>query len=136
MTIANDDAAIWLKADADVFLALQQARNLAKALHFSREAIAKITISISEVARNSLVHARAGRITIHSARDGGKTGLVVVAEDDGPGIPDLELAMRDGYSTANSLGIGLPSAKRMMDEFTIVSEIGKGTVITMTKWKS
>src|SRR5436309_3447881 len=65
---------------------------------------------------------------------GSRRGVLVIARDQGPGIPDIERAMRDGYSTGKSLGLGLPGAKRLMDEFEIISEIGKGTTITMRKW--
>ncbi len=67
-------------------------------------------------------------------QQGDKRGIVVVAQDSGPGIPDINLAMQDGYSTGKSLGLGLPGAKRLMDEFEIVSEVGKGTKVTMKKW--
>jgi serine/threonine-protein kinase RsbT len=65
---------------------------------------------------------------------GGRRGILIVARDEGPGIPDIELAMRDGYSTAKSLGVGLPGTKRVMDEFELASTVGKGTTITMKKW--
>ena len=66
--------------------------------------------------------------------EGGRRGILIVAQDDGPGIPDIDLAMRDGYSTARSLGVGLPGARRVMDEFELVSALGKGTTVTMKKW--
>ena len=66
--------------------------------------------------------------------DGARVGILIVAEDEGPGIPDIELAMRDGYSTAKSLGVGLPGTKRIMDEFELTSEVGKGTTVRMKRW--
>lgn len=95
-----------------------------------------IAIVISEIVRNTVLYAYKGRISLKVIQDGRRRGLLVVVKDDGPGIPDLGLAMQDGYTTSRGLGIGLPSAKRLMDEFDIVSEVGKGTTITMTKWES
>ena len=76
-----------------------------------------------------------GKVTLSRLDEGGRCGILIVAEDDGPGIPDTELALRDGYSTGRSLGVGLPGAKRVMDEFELVSAPGKGTTITMKKWR-
>jgi serine/threonine-protein kinase RsbT len=73
-------------------------------------------------------------VVLAPVEDAGRRGVLVVARDDGPGIADLELAMRDGYSTGNSLGMGLPGAKRLMDEFQLASAVGKGTTVTMKKW--
>ena len=78
---------------------------------------------------------RSARYRGSTVTDGGRTGLLIVARDSGPGIADLAQAMRDGYSTYRGLGLGLPGARRLMDEFDIVSEVGKGTTITMTKWR-
>jgi serine/threonine-protein kinase RsbT len=125
-----------IKHEADIVTARQQGRALAAQLGFSSIDQTFIATAISEVARNILIYARSGEIILGTAQgNGGKPGIVVVARDEGPGIPDIELAMRNGYSTTNSLGLGLPGAKRMMDEFEIVSEVGKGTTITMKKWK-
>jgi serine/threonine-protein kinase RsbT len=93
-----------------------------------------VALAISELARNILVYAREGEILVSEIEDGGRQGIMVIARDEGPGIADTELAMRDGYSTAKSLGVGLPGARRVMDEFELVSTIGKGTTITMKKW--
>jgi serine/threonine-protein kinase RsbT len=127
---------VAIKHEADIVTARQQGRALAAQLGFSSIDQTFIATAISEVARNIIVYARSGEIVLRNApRNGGKPGIEVVARDEGPGIPDIELAMQNGYSTANSLGLGLPGAKRMMDEFEIVSEVGKGTTITMKKWK-
>ena len=91
-------------------------------------------MAISEIARNIVSYAQRGEITFARVDDGVRRGLLVVARDRGPGIPDIDLAMRDGYSTARSLGIGLPGAKRVMDEFDIQSEPDQGTTVTMKKW--
>jgi serine/threonine-protein kinase RsbT len=125
-----------IKHEADIVTARQQGRALAAQLGFSNIDQTFIATAISEVARNIIVYARSGEIMFRTVQgNGGKPGIVIVAHDEGPGIQDIELAMQNGYSTANSLGLGLPGAKRMMDEFEIVSEVGKGTTITMRKWK-
>jgi serine/threonine-protein kinase RsbT len=125
-----------IKHEADIVTARQQGRALASQLGFSSIEQTLIATAISEVARNIVVYARSGEIILKTVqRNGSKPGIVIVAHDEGPGIPDVALAMQNGYSTTNSLGLGLPGAKRMMDEFEIVSEVGKGTTITMKKWK-
>jgi len=125
-----------IKQESDIVTARQQGRALAAQSGFSSIEQTFIATAISEVARNIIVYAGSGEIVLRTVqRNGGKPGIVIVARDQGPGIPDVALAMRNGYSTANSLGLGLPGAKRMMDEFEIVSEMGKETTITMKKWK-
>lgn len=125
-----------IKHEADIVTARQQGRALAARLGFSNIEQTFIATAISEVARNIIAYARSGEIMFRTVQgNGGKPGIVIVARDEGPGIQDIELAMQNGYSTANSLGLGLPGAKRMMDEFEIVSEVGKGTTITMRKWR-
>src|SRR5450756_978904 len=107
---------------------------MAARLGFSSTELTLIATAISEVARNIVEYARAGEISLSVVAQGDKRGIIVIACDNGPGIPDIKLAMQDGYSTGKSLGLGLPGAKRLMDEFEIVSEVGKGTKITMKKW--
>ena len=125
-----------IKHEADIVTARQQGRALASQLGFSNIDQTFIATAISEVARNIIVYARSGEIILTAVqRNGGKSGIVIIARDEGPGISDIMRAMQNGYSTTNSLGLGLPGAKRMMDEFEIVSEVGKGTTITMKKWK-
>ena len=125
-----------IKHEADIVTARRQGRAVAAQLGFSSIEQTFIATAISEVARNIIVHARGGEIILRTVQgNGGKPGIVIVARDEGPGIPDIIRAMQNGYSTINSLGLGLPGAKRMMDEFEIVSEVGKGTTITMKKWK-
>jgi len=125
-----------IRHEADIVTARQQGRALASQLSFSSIDQTLIATAISEVARNIIVYARRGEIVLSLVQgEDGKRGIVIVARDEGPGIPDLALALQNGYSTSNSLGMGLPGAKRMMDEFAVVSEVGKGTTITMKKWK-
>ncbi len=123
-----------IDSDVDIISARQRGRALAAELGFQGGDLALIATAISEMARNIVVYAKRGEIVLSPAQEGGKRGILVVARDRGPGIPDVALAMQDGYSTGKSLGLGLPGAKRIMDEFEIVSEVGKGTTVTMKKW--
>ncbi|HEY3249250.1 MAG TPA: anti-sigma regulatory factor [bacterium] len=129
-----DDNVIAIASDVDVVTARQRGRDLAERLGFSGSELTLIATAISEVARNILEYAKRGEIVLRAAQHGTRRGIVVIARDDGPGIPDVTLVMRDGYSTGKGLGLGLPGARRLMDEFDIFSEIGKGTTVTMKKW--
>jgi serine/threonine-protein kinase RsbT len=133
MATVDDEFRIPIASEGDIVLARQQGRTLAGQLGASSIAMTLIATAISELARNIVQYARQGEIVL-SVVEGSRRGIQIVARDQGPGIPDLELAMRDGYSTAGSLGLGLPGAKRLMDEFAIDSEVGKGTTVSMTKW--
>jgi serine/threonine-protein kinase RsbT len=123
-----------IAGEADIVTARQKGRELAAAGGFSRTEQTLIATAISEVARNIVAYARRGEIILSAVEQPGRRGVVVVARDDGPGIPDLDLALRDGYSTGNSLGMGLPGARRLMDEFDLSSTVGSGTTVTMRKW--
>jgi serine/threonine-protein kinase RsbT len=125
---------IAIATEADIVIARQKGRQLAAAGGFSSTEQTLIATAISEVARNIVEYAERGQISIRVVESSGRRGLVLVAEDHGPGIADPILAMRDGYSTGNSLGIGLPGAKRLMDEFDLETAVGCGTTITMKKW--
>lgn len=128
------DARVHIGFEPDVLTARQRGRAAADRLGFSPTDQALIATAISEVARNILQYAGSGDVTIGIVGDGMRRGVLVIAEDRGPGIPDLEAAMRDGFSTGGGLGLGLPGAKRLMDEFSILSAPGKGTVVRMIKW--
>jgi len=104
-------------------------------LQFSSGDLTMIATAISEVARNIVEHAGQGEIEIAVDLDHGRPGLLIIARDQGPGIADIARAMQVGYSTAKGLGLGLPGARQLMDEFSVASELGKGTVITMKKWE-
>jgi serine/threonine-protein kinase RsbT len=117
-------------------LACQKGRALAAQLGFSTNDQVVVVIAISEIARNIFDHARQGEIILGSAQQNDRCGIVVIARDEGPGIPDIKRALQDGYSTGTGLGLGLSGAKRLMDEFEIVSNVGKGTMIVMKKWSS
>jgi len=123
-----------VQRDADIVAARQQGRELAAAAGVTGSELTMVATAISEVARNILLYAEKGEIVIEVEEQGGRRGVCVVARDAGPGIADIDLAMRDGYSTGKSLGLGLPGARRLMDEFGITSELGKGTTVTMRKW--
>jgi serine/threonine-protein kinase RsbT len=124
-----------IRADVDVVFARQEARRLLAGLRFSSSELTLIATAISEVARNIVAYAGSGEVVLRVVQRGQRRGLVVIARDRGPGIADIERAMQDGYSTSRGLGLGLPGSKRLMDEFDLVSEVGKGTEITMTKWE-
>jgi RNA polymerase sigma factor (sigma-70 family) len=130
----DEDVRVPIRTDSDIVSARQAAREQASRLGFSRTAMTVIATSVSEMARNIVRFAAPGEIVV-SLLDQPRPGLRVVARDTGPGIPDIEQALRDGYSTYHGLGLGLPGARRLMDEFAIVSEPGRGTTVTMTKWQ-
>ena len=123
---------------ADIVTARQRGRALALELGFNGADVTLIAAAISEVARNIVDHAKKGEIVMcsvnHSA-NGGRKGIQIIARDQGPGIRDVAQAMQYGYSTRKGLGVGLPGAKWLMDEFDIASELGRGTTITMKKWR-
>lgn len=96
----------------------------------------KIITAASELARNMLKYANGGQVTIEVLSKGRENGIRLIFRDEGPGIADIKLAMQDGYSTAKSLGLGLPGTRRLVSEFDIQSHLGKGTTVTVTKWKN
>ena len=130
-----DEIHVSVGSDADIVTARQKGRALAEALGFSITDLVMVATSISELARNIVLYATKGEIVLSVAiNDRGKRGIVVVARDEGPGIRDVKQAMQAGFSTSGSLGLGLPGVRRLMDDFQIVSEVGKGTIVTARKW--
>jgi serine/threonine-protein kinase RsbT len=129
----TNEVVVTVSTDADVVAAREKGRELSAQLGFSSIDLTLIVTAISELARNILLYADKGEILLRVDNDG-RPGIVVVARDEGPGIPDVDLAMRDSYSTGNGLGLGLPGARRLMDEFVIESEVSKGTTVVMKKW--
>jgi serine/threonine-protein kinase RsbT len=129
-----DDRCIQVASDADVVLARSAGRRLAQDLGFSTTDITLIATAISEVARNIIQYAGAGEIVLDSIQESRRLGILVIARDKGPGIADISMATRDGYSTGRGLGLGLPGSRRLMDDFGIESEPKKGTTVTMKKW--
>jgi serine/threonine-protein kinase RsbT len=120
--------------EMDIVTARQKGRELAAESGLSKTEQTLIATAISEVARNIVVYAQRGEVIVAPIEEHGRRGVLVVARDQGPGIPNPELAMRDGYSTSRSLGMGLPGARRLMDEFELSTALGKGTTIVMKKW--
>jgi len=122
--------------DADVVAARQTARAVAARTGFTGTDLTLIATAVSEIARNIVKFARRGEFSFSVITQDGRTGLLITARDSGPGIPDVAQALREGYSTYRGLGLGLPGTRRLMDDFEIVSEVGQGTTVTMTKWRS
>jgi serine/threonine-protein kinase RsbT len=138
MTLPELPPTRWQKVrhDRDVILARQMTRELAVELGFSKTDQALVATAISELARNIVNYADHGEIQAQPQRKGGVMGLRLIVSDVGPGIEDIQLAMTDGHSTGNSLGLGLPGTKRIVDEFEIESLPGQGVIITITKWNA
>ena len=125
---------VRIQNSADIVAARQQGRALAAIAGFSHSNLTIIATAISEVARNIVEYAKEGEVIITLIDDATKKGVEIVASDQGPGIADISTVMRDGFSTGKGLGIGLPGARRLMDEFAIASAVGAGTIVTMKKW--
>ena len=124
-----------IQSSADVVLVRQAVRQWAVELRFSLIDQTKIVTAASELARNTLDYGGGGTVKLEVLQDGIRPGLQLTFEDKGPGIPDLELALKDGFTTGNGLGMGLSGTKRLVNEFKIVSQVGEGTCVTITKWK-
>lgn len=118
----------------DVVVARSAGREVARKLEFSVSEATLVATAISELARNIVTYAGHGEIRISVISYGTRRGVNVVAQDEGPGIVDIDQAMRQGYSTSGGLGIGLPGVRRIMDDFSITSDV-RGTTVTVTKWK-
>jgi len=130
----ESEVRVRIESSADIVAARQQCRAQAVRAGFSNSNLTIIATAISEVARNIVEYAKEGEVVITVINNATKKGVQIIAADRGPGIADVSTVMRDGYSTGKGLGIGLPGARRLMDEFEIASEVGKGTTVTMTKW--
>jgi serine/threonine-protein kinase RsbT len=126
---------ITVASDAGVMNARQKGRELAMTIGITGSDLTLMATAISEIARNIVQYAGQGEIEFRGVMRRGRRGLLIIARDRGPGIPDIALAMQDGYSTSKGMGLGLPGAKRLMDDFKIVSEVGKDTTVSMVKWE-
>jgi serine/threonine-protein kinase RsbT len=124
-----------LKSSSDVVLARQKVRQWAIELRFTLVDQTKLVTAASELARNALDHGRGGRMIMEQVASGAKVGLRLIFEDNGPGIPDIEMALKDGFTTGNGMGLGLGGSKRLVNEFSIESAPGKGTKVTVVRWK-
>lgn len=121
-------------SDKDVVKIREYARDIADGIGFSNNERTLIATAVSEICRNIIEYAVHGKITIKALYLNPKTGILISAKDNGPGIPDINKALKDGYSSGRGMGVGLPGTKRIMDEFVIESKPGNGTKIVMHKW--
>jgi len=128
------DVRVAIRTDADVVTARQEARTMGAELGLSSTDLTLLATAISEVARNITTYAGEGEVALRVVERGGRRGVEVVASDEGPGIADLELAKQDGYTTGKGLGLGLPGARRLVDEFELRTALGSGTSIRLVKW--
>lgn len=135
MITATSQSSLPVTCEDDIIVVRRKVRDIAEARRFDTFATAAITTASSELARNIVVHAGKGIAFLEEVTDGIRTGIRLVFKDDGPGIPDVERVLRGGYSTARSMGLGVSGSKRLVDEFDIQSAPGKGTTITVVKWK-
>src|SRR5438046_7083600 len=126
---------VGINSDQDIVAARQRGRALATELGFSSGDATLIATAISELARNIVSYARKGQITIKKVNGHNREGIAVIAADEGPGIADIRQALRDGFSTSGSLGLGLPGVRRLMGEFEISSQPAKGTTVAVKKWR-
>lgn len=124
-----------VRSEMDVVQVRTITRQWSAELGFSLVEQTKMVTAASEIARNTLQHGKGGDVTVELLNDGLKKGLRMIFADQGPGIADITLAMRDGYTTGGGLGMGLPGTKRLVSEFQVESEPGKGTRVTITRWK-
>jgi serine/threonine-protein kinase RsbT len=133
--VADEQSVIPIESDADVVTARQRAREMAGALELTSTDQTLLATAISEVARNITTYAVRGEVLLSVIRDSnGRQGIQVIARDDGPGIEDLERAMQDGYTSGGGLGLGLPGARRLVDDFDIKTAPGEGTTVTLVMW--
>jgi serine/threonine-protein kinase RsbT len=134
-TLMESECKVPIKSERDIVVARQKGRTLARDFGFSLGDATLIATAISELARNIITYAKEGMITMNVISTSTHEGLLIVASDEGPGIADIPRALRDGFTTSGSLGIGLPGVRRLMDEFDVSSQPGQGTIVTVTKWK-
>ena len=124
-----------LKSSNEVVLARQRVRQYAVELRFSLVDQTKLVTAASELARNALDHGKGGSMTLEILNEGVKSGIRLIFEDQGPGIPDIEQALKDGFTSGSGMGLGLGGSKRLVNEFSIESEVGKGTRVTVARWR-
>lgn len=134
MLIVKSTSVVEVKTESDVVHSRQLVRKISIELKFSIVDQTKIVTAVSEIARNTVIYGKGGHMTINIIEDGFYKGIQLVFEDKGPGIPDIDLALRDGYTSGSGMGLGLSGSKRLVNQFTIESVVGKGTKITLVKW--
>ena len=133
--IATIPCEVRVETENDIVVARQAVREAANELGFGLTDITRIVTASSELARNIFKYAGRGIMLVHSVESDGRTGIQLTFIDHGPGIPDLEQAMSEGYSTSGGFGMGLPGAKRLMDEMELTSALGAGTTAVLRKWR-
>jgi len=124
-----------IESSSDIVLIRQKVRGWATELRFTLVDQTKMITAASELARNTLEHGGGGKVLFEAISNGTRNGLRLTFEDQGPGIPDIEQALRDGFTTKNGLGLGLSGSRRLVNEFEIASKVGAGTKIVVTRWK-
>jgi serine/threonine-protein kinase RsbT len=134
MTVQKSET-LPARTETDVVVVRQVVRKWAGELGFSLVDQTKIVTAASELARNALIHGGGGSVQLEALAEGIRRGLRLSFVDQGPGIPDIDLALKDGYTTGAGLGLGLGGSKRLMSNFEIASRVGEGTRVTVTKWK-
>jgi serine/threonine-protein kinase RsbT len=136
-TVPIAEIQVPIAGEDDIVASRQRARDTARQLGFGAVDQSRIATAVSELARNVVRYATdgRGRARIREVEARGRTGIEIVVSDDGPGIPDIEQALRDGFTSGAGMGMGLPGTRRLMDEMTIESTVGQGTVITIRKWR-
>lgn len=135
MPAGADTKILPLRGETDIVQARQAVRELCQQMKFSLVDQTKFITAASELARNTVIHGRGGELEMHVLTVGTRMGMQLVFSDTGPGIADIPLAMKDGYTTGTGMGLGLSGAKRLSDEFVIESQPGRGTRVTITRWK-
>ena len=133
--ISGKPETVPIQNSSDVVLARQKVRQWAIEMKFTLVDQTKLVTAASELARNALEHGKGGHMVIEKVANSIKDGLKLVFEDKGPGIPDIETALRDGFTSGGGMGLGLGGSKRLVNDFQIESEPGKGTRITVVRWK-
>jgi serine/threonine-protein kinase RsbT len=134
--VTMNEIRVPIASDADAVIARQRGREAAIRIGLSRSEATYVATAISEIARNITTHAGAGEIVIREVNDAGRIGMVVIARDEGPGIPDVGAVLASDYASTAGLGLGLWGARQLMDEIDVTSEPGKGTTVTMFKWST
>jgi serine/threonine-protein kinase RsbT len=132
---APKDEVLPIRSDADIVLVRQAARRWATDAGFSLVDQTKMVTAASELARNTLSYGGGGSVRVEALENGGRRGVRMTFEDQGPGIPDIELALRDGYTSGSGLGLGLSGSRRLVNEFSIDSRVGEGTRVVITRWR-
>jgi serine/threonine-protein kinase RsbT len=133
--VSSGEIRVAITSDQDIVAARQRGRALAVEIGFSAVDSTFIATAISELARNIVSYAGKGEITLKTIQNSAREGILIVATDEGPGIHDIRQALRDGFSTSGSLGLGLPGVRRLMDDFEITSHPGRGTRVEVKKWR-